>query len=178
MAVVRSSPSTLKKLVDVIPPHFSLLPQCGPSNIPEFPSINQLHLSDKKCHSTCLPSSNWPNIALGVTLVHDGRDPHFTVQWSALLMSVSICSMLFLHHLSITTLTQSGEAGGLGLICFEEEDPKKNVQTQGIGVQNYTRDAVKYFCSGKDLTTSGKDFHGLNSILSVCRSVKCELILS
>lgn len=39
-------------------------------------------------------------------------------------------AVAFLHHLSITALTQSGEAGGLGLICFYLFVLKKRMQCQ------------------------------------------------
>ncbi len=37
-------------------------------------------------------------------------------------------AVAFLHHLSITALTQSGEAGGLGLVCFYLFVLRKRIQ--------------------------------------------------
>lgn len=82
-------------------------------------------------------------------------------------------AVAFLHHLSITALTQSGEAGGLGLICFylfvfKEEDE------EGFNVHNYARDAVKYFRSGRERSPDnlGKRF----SWFELDPFVQCEKI--
>lgn len=128
MEVARSSPSTLKKLVDVTPSH-----------LPPFPSVTQaisqnfLQSTSFIC-STGLPSSHRPNIALlGATLVNTllFNEVHCWCQW--VFVQCPLCCSFpasSVNHCS-HPIRRSGWFG-LNLflfICFKEEDAmsvKKN----------------------------------------------------